>query len=465
MKSVEVVEIDKLIPIFKEGQPANAIEVARIKDLNDNECEFNIIVGKGLYNIGDSVVYIQPDYCIPKTAIFNEYWFPSGDASKCKLGKSGRVRAIKFNFKFEGENDSIYSNGILLPVNEVKECISGECFDKILAISDLEYLTVAEVLSNLDLQEALGITKYVAEDSHESTNQGLTAGERPSFLYETDEERIELHKKEVQYCFENKEIVSGTIKRDGSSITLFCKKDDNENLGWRIGVCSRKQEKKLDQSHTRAYKYLVVNKSDTMIDVTGYELHPYFQKETNVRGWYCDQTQEFFTEKEVTNIWNGDKFQPIVIEVRDNWVDTVKKYGYLDKLLNYCIENNTELALRGELIGAGNKGNGNKLNLDAKLDQQVIWFGVDDLKSGFSRRIHYGGEHNLTKLSFDLDLNVVEEVFQGVYDYDSLIKTCHEIFDKIKYSTGQIIEGIVIRSKYSNNLSVKYINPEYDSKS
>ena len=46
-----------------------------------------------------------------------------------------------------------------------------------------------------------------------------------------------------------------------------------------------------------------------------------------------------------------------------------------------------------------------------------------------------------------------------------LVEYDDEIFDKIKYSTGQIIEGIVIRSKYSNNLSVKYINPEYDSKS
>src|SRR5271157_5638971 len=102
MKPVEVVKIDKLIPIFKEGQPANAIEVARIKDLNDNSCEFNIIVGKGLYNIGDTAVYIMPDYCIPKTSIFNEYWFPNGDEKKCKLGSNGRVRAIKFNFRFEG---------------------------------------------------------------------------------------------------------------------------------------------------------------------------------------------------------------------------------------------------------------------------------------------------------------------------------------------------------------------------
>src|SRR5271157_479277 len=102
MKPVELVIISKLIPIYKEGEEANNIQVARIEDIEGNQCEFNIVVGKGLYNVGDTAVYIQPDYCIPQSSIFNEYWFPGGDEKKCKLGKNGRIRAIKFNFKFEG---------------------------------------------------------------------------------------------------------------------------------------------------------------------------------------------------------------------------------------------------------------------------------------------------------------------------------------------------------------------------
>lgn len=417
MEPVELVRIEKLIPVFKNGEPANAIEVAKIKTSDGVVLQFNIIVGKGLYNIGDQVVYIQPDHCIPNTELFKEYHEPFGDPKKSKLGKKGRIRAVKFNFQFENELDPIYSNGIILPLNMIK---------------------TIDLTKNL--QEQLQVIKYVADDSNEGQAKGLLKGDRPYFLYETDETRIETLKEHVDSLDEE---LGLTLKRDGSSITLYYIKLNDEPLS---GICARKHEKKMEQKYASAYKD------------GDYILHPYLIKETGEKGWYNDFTKTFYTNDQVMN------FEPIIIEVRDAWVDTTKKWNYLDKLIKYCESTGTQLALRGELIGAGNKGSGNKLNIDAKGESRVIWFGVDNLSSGVAIRVHYGEEHNLKTVCEALELEYTQELFSGKFKYDEIIKKCNEYFKKTKEESGQIVEGIVIRSKYSNRLSTKYINPEYDAK-
>lgn len=439
MKPVDYVKIEKLIPIYKNGEPALNIEVARIMDKENNSCEFNIIVGKRLYNIGDEVVYIMPDYCIPNSELFREYHEPDNNPSKSKLGKRGRIKSIKFNFQFAGESDPIYSNGILLPFDLVNEYLNKKyTFEE---IQNGGYLK--------DLDELLGVFKYVAEDSAESTSNGLTKGELPVFLYATDEERIELKKAQVERCYEEKEIIAGSIKVDGSSTTLYYKLNLISNE-YEKGICSRKQEKKLEQTFISGYK-----------DDDGNVLHQYFNKDSNEKGWYNDSKQKFYTQKEVDEL----KLESITIEIRDSFVDTCKKYNYLDKLVTYCTTYNVQLALRGELIGSGNKGSGKKLNQDAKGESRVKFFGVDDLSNGFAKRINYSQEHNLKKVCEELELEYTISIFEGIFTYDELIKKSNEIFKDIKTRTGQIIEGIVFRTVNSNKLSCKYINPEYDSQS
>lgn len=421
MEPVEIVTIAELIPISKNGEPANAIEVARIKNSEGNVLQFNIIVGKGLYKIGDEVVYIMPDYCIPNTELFRDYYEPFGNPKKSKLGKKGRIRAVKFNFQFEGESDPIYSNGIMIPLKLMDEKIHAVDFDE-------------------TLQECLQVIKYVADDTS-GQPKGLTKGDRPYFLYGTDETRIEELKDHVNSLGD--EALSFTLKRDGSSITLYCGNINDEHVH---GVCSRMQEKKLDQQYTSAYKD------------GDYTLHPYYRKLTEEKGWYNDFTESFYTEEEV------QQFEPIETEVRDAWVDTTKKHEYLEKLIKYCEINDLGLALRGELIGSGNKGSGNKLNKDKEGDSRVVWFGVDDLSSGVAVRNHYGQEFHLQRVCEDLEIECTKELFVGKFNYDDIIRVCNEYFKEIKKETGQIVEGIVIRSKFSNRLSTKYINPEYDAK-
>ena len=430
MKAVDVVKIEKLIPIFKNGEPANAIEVARIQDLEGNSCEFNIVVGKGLYKIGEEVVYIMPDYCLPDADMFIEYIQPGGDPSKCKLGKKNRIRAIKFNFQFENTIDPIYSNGILMSFDNLPKNI------------------LSEVTEEKSLQDVLKIIKYVADESFEGVKSGLTKGELPGFLYATDETRCELLKSHIERCYEEKEILSVSIKVDGSSISLYSKKDlinENERL---VGICSRNMEKKLEQKYTSAYK-----------DTDGVLLHQYYNRDLNVKGWFNDATQKFYTDEEVKSL------EPVIAEIRDPFVDTVNKYDYLNKFSQYCEKYDVELASRGELYGKGaSKGSGVGLNQDAKKDANIVWFGVDDLSSGHATRIHYGQEHNLQKISEELGFDYTKGIYEAVMNYDDIIAKGNEIFAEIKAKTGQIIEGIVIRSKYSNKLSCKYLNNEYDSK-
>jgi len=246
----------------------------------------------------------------------------------------------------------------------------------------------------------------------------------------------------------NKNFFANNVLVHNSSISLYDKKDNINPDEIMIGVCSRNQEKKLEQEYVSAYK------------VDGVLLHRYIVWDTKENGWFNDLTQKFYTEDEVKD------FESVVTEVRDSWVDTTKKYGYLDKLVEYCEKYGVQLALRGELVGSGgSKGSGNKLNFDAKGDCRVIWFGVDSLESGVAKRIHYGEEHNLKKVCEELGFEFTEEILEGVFSYDDIIKAGNEIFNKIKEDTGQIVEGVVIRSKYSNALSCKYLNNEYDSKS
>jgi hypothetical protein len=472
MKPVSIVTIEELLPIYKDGVPANAIEVAKIKDAEGVYIQYDVVVGKGLHQIGGKGVYIQPDYTIPMNRLFVEYHAPQGDPKKSKLGKKGRIRAIKFNLNFEGSTDPIYSYGILLPWADffdfyrtsIEPNIVLSAEEKTAKFDDIKIPNVSTdgtfVGFSFDspdfpFQEILGVEKYVADDNLDGSQPaGMIKRDFPSFMYKTDEETIQNHRKEIDRAYRDGEELSFTQKRDGSSLTEYFRinpiSDPNQVdvKTEEFGICSRKHEKKLDQQYVAAYK-----DGDII-------LHPYFHPELKIKGWFNDDTRAFYTAEEA-----AEKFESVIEEQRDAWTDTDKKFGYLEKLMNYCRANGLQLVIRGELIGAGNKGSGNKLNSDARTESHVIWFGVDDLSSGVARRNHYGTEYNLIKVCTDLGFEYTQELFSGVFSYDEIIAKAHEYFAKVKAETGIIVEGVVIRTKFSNHVSVKYVNPEYDAKS
>lgn len=434
MKPVFITKISKIIPIYKNDIPAEKIEVARIM-LEYSECQFNIVVQKGKYKPGDKVIYIMPDYCLPDTELFKEYTEPGGDKSKSKLGKKGRIRAVKFNFSFKDEYEPIYSNGILIPFvdlpEELKEKINNE--------------------PALDLQKELQIVKYESEiyNSNDLSN-GLIKGPIPSFLYVTDEERIELIFDKFSKAYDEKEVIYMTKKFDGSSITIYCKKNNENSNIYDFGVCSRRLEKKLDQTLIIGYK----TKDETLINKKTIYL-----KGKKVNIFINTKTGEKYTFDELSQF---TEIIPIYKKLEDAWVSTVIKNRYLDKLYDYCSKYNLELALRGELIGEKSKGSGNKNNPDSKGELRVVWFGVDDLSSGYAKRLNESHEHNLKRICNELSLNYADEISSGIWNYNDAINEAKKYFKKCKEVDGKIIEGVVFRTKFSNKLSCKFINPEYD---
>jgi len=436
VKIVEIVTITNLIPVFKEGVEANAIQVAKFSFENGSECGFNVIAQKGLYEIGSKAVYIQPDYCLSENELFTSFIAPGGNPKKSRLGKQNRIRAIKFNFSFDGSNDPIYSNGILLPLEEVENFLfegdNNYCF-----YSDMPS---PDAYRELDLAEELGVTKY---EEPETAGSGLTAGEFPSFMYKTDEQNINNIVDHVKKVINEGQEIGITIKRDGSSHTTYFKLENDDYIS---GVCSRSQEKKMDQTFVTDY-----------LDSDKNLYHRYFDRETMTKGWYCDELELFKTDDEVKD------FEAVTKEVKDSWIELATNSGLLERGLAYCKEHGLQLAFRGEIIGQGLKGSGNKVNPDANEKQKLVLFGIDDLSEGFSKRINYSSPHNLRDVSKILGIEYTDSMVVKPNTYEELITICEDIF-KNEEKEGRIIEGVVVRTMYTNDLSCKVMNLVYDSR-
>ena len=221
-EGVQIVTIKELLPLYKDGSEALKIQLATME-----ENDFKVVVGKGIYNVGDRAIYIQPDYCLPDSELFGSFTKPDGDVNKSKLGKNNRIRAIKFNFS-DGKAPKVYSNGILMPYETMSLFIQ------------IENYTAAIEKRLPNYAEVFDVTKY---EEPETSQIGNAKGNLPSGIYKTDETNINNLKKEITAIFEDVDqknrVLIGTLKVDGSSITIYYK-DENT-----YGICSRSQEKKL----------------------------------------------------------------------------------------------------------------------------------------------------------------------------------------------------------------------------
>lgn len=410
VSAVQIVTIKSLSPLYKLGEPATFIELA-----NCEEHGFNIVVQKGLYEVGDKAIYIQPDYCLPLLSadsptlaqqMFADFTTPDGDPKKSKLGKLGRIRAVKFNFNTTPDGlDPVYSMGIMLP--------------HLMVMNDLKLTIEPE-----DLDATLEIVKY---EEPETAYSGLSKGALPTGMYSTDENNIFNSLRYLEDRFPVR--LTGTVKADGSSETIYVK-DAQDN-----GICSRNLEKKMDQKTIVGYK-----------DEDGNDVRKHYDRESGQRGWLCEVTSAFHIDVPET-------FIPVEQEVDDTFIKLGKPV--LEKLVEYCVKNSRQLVLRGELCGQGLKGSGNKNNPHASLKQQILFFGVDDYSSGITVKQPLDFFYNLCS---ELGLDHTPIVFSREFtDLDDLKEECE------KYFKANMIEGIVVRTD-DCRFSAKYMNAEYDSK-
>jgi RNA ligase (TIGR02306 family) len=427
MNAVQLVTIKSLRTLYKNGEAAERIELANVEEHN-----FDIVVQKGLYVVGDKAVYIQPDYCLPMpkeegtpnsqaTKLFLDFTMPDGDVKKSKLGKQGRIRAIKFNFQLSGSSDPVYSVGIMMPMDMIDE-VFGD-FSRDLANG---------LISEADFDDIFEVTKY---EEPETAHSGLTKGLLPAGMYATDETNIKNCRLEWPMT------LTGTVKVDGSSITVYYRDEEHQ------GICSRNLEKKCDQEQVSGY-----------VDAEGNNVRHHYDAEKNVRGWMNEVTGEFFpSSKEVDTV--PDTYKPTMTLVDDTFVKLGKPV--LEKLREYCVGCipasgfPTEIALRGELCGTGLKGSGNKNNPHSKLPQQIIFYAADDYSSGVTKRVPLDVFYNIMD---DLDLGSAPIVFKKTFNsWDELSAECEAYFKT------NLIEGIVVKNDDAT-FSAKFMNSEYDAR-
>lgn len=198
MEAINILKVESKHKLFKKEEEANAVELINLEGVG-----FDLIVQKDLYQVGDLVVYIQPDYCVENSELFTEFIAPKGDMSKSYLGKindiPSRIRAKQFLLSKIPNGKKVYSNGIVLPLNLVQEFINEKYGYNKASITDAS---------------KLGVYKY-----EEPIDDNSDLGEFPSGFYQTDEENINNIWGELKFPV----FLIGTEKVDGSSITISSK--------------------------------------------------------------------------------------------------------------------------------------------------------------------------------------------------------------------------------------------------
>lgn len=385
---VTIVTIKKISVLYKGEDPALNIEKIELE-----ENDFPLVAQKGLYKVGDKVVYIQPDYNLPDIVLFESFIRPFGDPKKSILGLKNRIRAKKFAFH-SGDGINIYSVGILLPKLVVDTHIKEN------------------KLKGANLTETLGIYKY---EEPEPVDGGKQRGGKPfpHGMYMTDE--ANWNNVGGKAIFPGHYV--GSLKRDGSSITIYSKK------GVTSGICSRKLEKPMMVKNCTGVR------TPTFLDRCKMFLFKYGLIKQNV------------DLREFEMVENDDKF-------------ILLGKPYLDKLNAYCKEKQLDLVLRGEANGGGWKGSGNKNNPHNVLEPNIAFFGLDDYEF-VTRKLP---EETFEALVKELDLTRCDIVFKGYFETkESLVAACEDYFKD------NLVEGIVVRN-FDSTFSAKYMSLEYDSK-
>jgi len=315
-KIVQIVTIKSKTPLFKGEEQANAIEKIELE-----ENGFSLVSQKNLYEVGDKAIYIQPDYCLSDIPLFESFIRPGGDPKKSKLGSNNRIRAVKFNLH-TGDNEPVYSVGILLPYYEVYNLLPNDGFS----------YNKEGSLEETDLVELLGITKW--EEPEPTTPGGKQSGGRsfPQNVYKTDETNVNNLWGHLEYPID----LVGSVKVDGSSISIFV---DPLNDFYEVG--SRNLIKSEKVYKTVGYRYPTIK--ERIIEFFSGHV-----PDLRVKEW----------------VENDDKF----IQLAKPYINQIRK-----RSKKYSLP----FILRGEAYGTGWKGSGNKNNPHSKLESGILFFGVD----------------------------------------------------------------------------------------
>jgi len=173
---------------------------------------WSVVSEKGAFKPNDTIIYFECDSFLPETDLRFEKFMKFGQNTfEGQRGHRVKTKRIK----------GIFSQGIIMPVSAFPEIVNPE-FDT-------------------DYSELLGIRKY--EKQEMTGYQGDTAGDFPYFLVKSDQPRIQ---NELRlFHGDTEELFVGTLKMDGSSITVAYI-DLNEHYRFETPevICSRNKRLK-----------------------------------------------------------------------------------------------------------------------------------------------------------------------------------------------------------------------------
>ncbi len=124
---------------------------------------YQMVIGKGQFKEGDLAVFIQPDSVVPQTEPFRFIWGSYAETdpdygTKAIVVPESRRRVIPRRFRKE------WSEGLLMPVTDFPDMV--------------RQLILSE---GLEVQNYLGITRYVEEFDRENTKADTSAAPRRKY--------------------------------------------------------------------------------------------------------------------------------------------------------------------------------------------------------------------------------------------------------------------------------------------
>lgn len=171
-----------------------------------------VVAQKGIHQVGNDILYFEIDSFLPDSDKRFESFMKFG--TRTFNGNLGhKVKTIRLK--------GVYSQGVIMPLSEFPEIVNPEY--------------------DVDYSEVIGIVKW--EKPEVNGYAGDSKGNFPWFLRKSDQERIQNVYGRLSQSNYNSKFV-GTLKMDGSSITVFYVDGEKYN-NQGCGYCSRNQELKL----------------------------------------------------------------------------------------------------------------------------------------------------------------------------------------------------------------------------
>ena len=206
---------------------ASVQTIAEVKSIPeaDKICAYRVngwwIVDQvGKYQVGDRVVYAEPDSWMPSTLA--PFLTKPGHFPKVYNGVEGeKLRTIRLRKQL--------SQGLLLPLSTITDVmleIAGKPMGGFISEGE-------------DVSELLGIVKWEAPPEFTSAD---ARGTFPSFIIKTDQERVQNCFRDMEEHFEH-ETWEVSEKAEGSSMTVYVR--DSE-----VGVASRNLDLKESEDNT-----------------------------------------------------------------------------------------------------------------------------------------------------------------------------------------------------------------------